>query len=117
MNVRTALICCAQSALIGALTLIALGETDLPAQQGSTPKSRPSVPAGGRARVTFFGITEDGFKFVYVLDRSASMAGNPLNLAKSELKTSLQALGSTHQFQIVFYNERPKTFALAGTPG
>lgn len=102
---------------VALLALAFLAASNLPGQQGAAPKSRPSIPAGGRARVTFFGITEDGFKFVYVLDRSASMAGGPLHLAKSELKTSLEALGRTHQFQIVFYNERPKTFALAGTPG
>lgn len=85
--------------------------------EGNAGKPRPSVPSVGRARVEFFGIPADGFKFVYVLDRSASMAGKPLNRAKAELKASLQGLKDTHQFQIVFYNERPKTFSLTGVAG
>ncbi len=100
--------------------LLGIGVGLLSARVEAQPvKNAPqsSVPLGGRARVQFFGITADGFKFVFVLDRSASMAGSQLDRAKAELKASLEGLGSTHQFQIVFYNERPKTFALAGVPG
>ncbi len=60
-----------------------------------------------------FGITGVGTKFVYVFDRSGSMAnfnGRPLRAAKMELGESLNDLGSVHQFQIIFYNERPKIF-------
>ena len=45
------------------------------------------------------------------------MAGSPLSRAKAELKAGLQGLGETHQFQIIFYNEQPKIFSLAGQPG
>lgn len=76
-----------------------------------------SAPSSGKAKVEFFGIVAEGRKFVFVLDRSASMAGSPLTRAKNELKASLQGLGDLNQFQIVFYNERPRTFALAGVPG
>src|SRR5688572_26204267 len=93
----------------------AVGAADPPADP--RPEPRSSLPTGGRARTELFGISADGFKFVYVFDRSASMAGKPLSQAKAELKASLQRLGDTHQFQIIFYNERPKTFALAGQPG
>jgi len=78
-----------------------------------------SVP-GGRARTQVFGLPAEGFKFVYVFDRSASMGGsgrNPLNRAKAELIASLESLGETHQFQIIFYNDLPTMFALAGQPG
>lgn len=60
-----------------------------------------------------FGITGFGTKFVYVFDRSGSMAnfnGRPLRAAKMELTASLNDLDSVHQFQIIFYNERPKIF-------
>ena len=60
-----------------------------------------------------FGITGVGTKFVYVFDRSGSMAnfnGRPLMAAKMELMESLSDLDSVHQFQIIFYNERPKIF-------
>lgn len=75
---------------------------------------------GGRARTQVFGLPAEGFKFVYVFDRSASMGGsgrNALNRAKSELLASLESLGETHQFQIIFYNDQPSMFSLAGQPG
>ena len=40
----------------------------------------------------------------------------PLSSAKAELLASLENLGETHQFQIIFYNEKPTMFALAGHP-
>ena len=57
-----------------------------------------------------FGVSGRGSRFVYVFDRSASMAGyegRPLASAKRELVASLQSLGKVHQFQIIFYNEHP----------
>jgi hypothetical protein len=80
---------------------------------GGTSRGIP----GGRARTQVFGIPAEGFKFVYVFDRSASMAGKSLNRAKAELLASLQSLGETHQFQIIFYNDQPTIFSLAGQPG
>jgi hypothetical protein len=40
----------------------------------------------------------------------------PLTSAKANLLASLESLGDTHQFQIIFYNEKPTMFALAGHP-
>jgi hypothetical protein len=74
----------------------------------------------GQTRPTVFGVEGEGDKFVYVFDRSASMSENgglPLRAAKNELLKSLEALERTQQFQIIFYNERPKIFALYGQPG
>lgn len=62
------------------------------------------------AETGVFGVKGTGSKFVYVFDRSGSMEGfqgRPLAAAKRELLASLQDLGSVHQFQIIFYNERP----------
>lgn len=67
-----------------------------------------------------FGIQAEGSKFVYVLDRSGSMSENanrPMNAAKAELIRSFEKLDTVHQFQIVFYNERPKVFNPTGQPG
>ena len=67
-----------------------------------------------------FGIESEGYKFVYVFDRSGSMGGHggaPLAGAKAQLIASLEKLGQTHQFQIIFYNERPSVFNPSGTPG
>ena len=69
---------------------------------------------------SLYGIEADGYKFIYVFDRSGSMGGSgkntPLSSAKANLLASLESLGDTHQFQIIFYNEKPTMFALAGHP-
>jgi hypothetical protein len=75
---------------------------------------------GGKARTSLFGLTGEGYKFVYVFDRSASMGGsgrNSLRAVKAELLQSLKNLDTVHQFQIIFYNERPTIFNPTGTPG
>ncbi len=75
---------------------------------------------GGKGRTTLFGIVGEGYKFAYVLDRSGSMGGsgaNALNAVKAELLASLKNLDSVHQFQIIFYNERPVVFNPSGNRG
>lgn len=75
---------------------------------------------GGTARTSVFGAVGEGRKFAYVFDRSGSMDGHggaPLRAAKSELMASLADLKSTHQFQIVFYNEHPRAFNPTGVQG
>jgi len=74
----------------------------------------------GKAQVRMFGLVGEGYKFVYVLDRSGSMggAGNlALRAVKQELAQSLETLDSIHQFQIIFYNERPVLFNPTGIAG
>ena len=71
------------------------------------------LPQGGRpaaVKTQLFGIEGEGSRFIYVFDRSDSMngyEGKPLRRAKSELLGSLDSLGPTHQFQIIFYNDTP----------
>jgi len=77
---------------------------------------RTSRAPGGRARTRIFGVEGEGYKFVYVFDRSASMSGSPLEAAKAQLLASLNSLEETHQFQIIFYNERPWKFNPTGDP-
>lgn len=74
------------------------------------------TPTGGKARAQVYGVAGEGTKFVYVFDRSASMgSGNsPLSAAKAELLRSLESLGEMHQFQIIFYNERPVILDIRG---
>jgi hypothetical protein len=75
---------------------------------------------GGKGRTKLFGIAAEGYKFVYVFDRSGSMGGEgrqSLRAVKAELIRSLNQLNSVHQFQIVFYNERPVVFNPTGTSG
>ncbi len=64
---------------------------------------------------SIFGATGTGNKFIYVFDRSGSMAawgGRPLAAAKRELLASLHDLTETSQFQIFFYNEQTSVFQL-----
>jgi hypothetical protein len=43
--------------------------------------------------------------------------GAPLASAKAQLLASLQDLGPTHQFQIIFYNHKPRVFTPYGAAG
>ena len=71
------------------------------------------IGEGNKVRTTVFGLSGSGDRFVYVFDRSGSMAGfggRPLAAAKRELSASLDDLSDTSQFQIIFYNEDPHVF-------
>jgi hypothetical protein len=87
------------------------------------PKPRPSQPvftSPGENQVSMFGVRAEGSKFVYVLDRSGSMGGSggkALAAAKAELLRSIEKLDRVQQFQIIFYNERPRIFNPTGQPG
>ena len=75
---------------------------------------------GGKARTSLFGLVGEGYKFVYVFDRSGSMGGdgrNSLRAVKAELLRSLKYLDTVHQFQIIYYNEHAKLFNPSGMPG
>jgi hypothetical protein len=75
-----------------------------------------ATATGGRGSTSVYGLKGEGFKFVYIFDRSGSMGGSgnrALNAAKAELLRSLGDLGETHQFQIIFYNESPIIMKLA----
>ncbi|MCA9134418.1 MAG: hypothetical protein KDA45_14715, partial [Planctomycetales bacterium] len=66
-----------------------------------------------KVKTSVFGIEGEGTRFLYVFDRSESMAGYqaaPLKAAKAELIKSIESLGPAHQFQIVFYNDSPLPF-------
>jgi hypothetical protein len=72
---------------------------------------------GSKATVSVFGIAGTGTRFVYVFDRSISMAGPPLRAAKQQLINSLAALDTVHQFQIIFFNHEPQAWDLTGGQG
>jgi hypothetical protein len=74
----------------------------------------------GKAQTGLFGLVGEGYKFVYCFDRSGSMGGSgraALAVLKPELLASIDRLDSTHQFQIIFYNQRPLIFNPSGMPG
>ena len=75
---------------------------------------------GGKTRTSMFGLVGEGYKFVYVMDRSGSMGGSgrtSLKAVKAELVESLKTLDTVHQFQLIFYNERPVLFNPSGIEG
>lgn len=127
------------AAWLAMVTLFGLRLSLSPPAMGEEPAKRPNAqslipPAEkpsdsgtpvykfseGKAQVRMFGLVGEGYKFVYLLDRSGSMggAGNlALRAVKQELAQSLQTLDSIHQFQIIFYNERPVLFNPTGVSG
>jgi hypothetical protein len=85
----------------------------VPQATGGTAGGAGLAGLSDRVRTTVFGTSGTGNTFVYVFDRSGSMAGfsgRPLAAAKRELMASLQDLQSTNRFQIIFYNENPQVF-------
>ena len=73
---------------------------------------------GGKVRTGIFGVTGEGYKFVYVFDKSSSMnayGGRPLAAAKRELIQSISSLTKLIQFQIIFYNEFSDVFDPTGS--
>lgn len=60
--------------------------------------------AAGKGAASFFGIQSKGRKFVYIVDCSGSMKGDPLQAAKTEVFRSLKSLKKNMSFTIIFYN-------------
>jgi Ca-activated chloride channel family protein len=79
---------------------------------------RPSgVRAGSPSssgQASFFGANDQGSRIVYVVDCSGSMTGDPVRVAKAELRASLAGLDETQQFQIIFYNTSPRVMTIRG---
>lgn len=85
-----------------------------PAAGGAAlPLPRPAGATSARAR--FFDADAIGDSFVFVIDRSASMAHlNALEMAKGELLRSLAGLSTEQRFQVIFYNEGVDRLAVGG---
>jgi hypothetical protein len=99
----------------GALESAGVGDARDAAKGGPASKS-----VGGAAKTSLFGVEGEGFKFLYVFDRSMSMSepdDRPMAAAKAELIASLESLDRVHQFQIIFFNhEEPRVFNPSGKP-
>jgi hypothetical protein len=85
---------------------------------GGTPLAGFGNPShSGAGRTGLFGVEGEGKKFVFVVDRSGSMGEanhNVLKAVKRQLLGCLSRLDAVHQFQIVFYNDRPISFSRSG---
>jgi len=87
---------------------------------GWTPSVAAAEPPSPGLPPRFFGLEATGQRIVYLCDRSASMSepdGTPLATAKRELLASLEGLGDSRQFHLIFYNERQSVFEPPGGRG
>ena len=73
---------------------------------GSIGWGEAGVSGGGSGSggASFFGLEVKGGKFVYVVDKSGSMKGRPLDSAKTELLRSISSLGEKQEFYVIFYD-------------
>jgi hypothetical protein len=81
------------------------------------PGTTRAGEGAGQTTTSVFGVSGSGSAFVYVFDHSESMSasgGKPLRAAKQELIRSLRTLSERQQFQVIFYNDRPKAFSPDG---
>ncbi len=93
------------------------GTTSAASATGAMSRPGRGVGKGGGTSTSVFGAIGEGQRFVYVFDRSSSMAGAALAAAKRELLTSVSHLGDIHQFGIVFYNHNQTVFGSASGGG
>ena len=109
------------AAALPRLPTLAPGEEGKATSEGAVAQmaagGAPSKRVGSKATTTVFGVSGTGTRFVYVFDRSISMAGAPLRAAKEQLVASLEPLQSVHQFQVIFFNHEPQSWDLTGGQG
>lgn len=68
---------------------------------------------GGVGTTQFFGASAKGKRFLYVIDRSASMAEHgAMDVAKREILASIGKLSPSMYFQIILYNDEPSVLNL-----
>lgn len=81
----------------------------------SNGSARPAATGavGGTPGAAFMGARDEGMKVVFVIDASGSMTSyNAMQVAKSALMSSLQALDERQQFLIIFYEDKPHVVKL-----
>ncbi|WP_039961261.1 vWA domain-containing protein [Rhodopirellula europaea] len=100
--------------------VLQFGEGKIADQLGTgelVPGTSRAGEGAGQTTTSVFGVSGSGSTFVYVFDHSESMSasgGKPLRAAKQELIRSLRTLSERQQFQVIFYNDRPKAFSPDG---
>lgn len=81
---------------------------------GGVHPGKMALP-GGPLGASFMGSRDEGSKVIFVIDASGSMSThNSMQVAKSALISSLQALEETQQFLIIFYDDKPVVLNLKG---
>lgn len=61
--------------------------------------------AAAQPRGSFFGISAQGYDFVYILDRSTSMQGRRFQRAKNELLRSVRSLRKDQNFHVFLFGK------------
>ena len=73
----------------------------------------PAGTPGGRPGAAFMGTRDEAMKVIFVIDASGSMTShNAMQVAKSALMSSLQAMDERQQFMIIFYDDKPHVIKL-----
>lgn len=79
-----------------------------PVKSGGGKRPAATGTMGGTPGTAFMGTEDEGSKVVFVIDASGSMtSNNSMQVAKSALVSSLQALAGDQQFLIIFYDDKP----------
>jgi hypothetical protein len=80
-----------------------------PAGRAAQGQATPGTGAGGGNEGTeFFGVRSSGQHFVYVVDNSSSMSGEPFDRAILELQNSISKLKASNKFYVIFFNSVPR---------
>lgn len=73
--------------------------------------------AGGIPGAAFMGAKDHATRVVFVVDASGSMLQHrSMDAAKAALVASISSLEPGQQFQVIFYNETPRTMTLRSAP-
>lgn len=81
---------------------------ELPEAASGSGNPPPGRGAGsGSDGAQFFGVRSAGKKFIYVVDRSGSMSGEPLERAKAELARSIGELNAGQLMYVIFFDDQP----------
>ena len=100
------------STVIGPGVNLPIGSTVLDPRQpvkssGGQRQAATGTP-GGPTGTAFMGAKDQGSHVVFVIDASGSMIShNSMQVAKSSLVSSVQALDGNQQFLIIFYDDKP----------
>jgi hypothetical protein len=82
---------------------------------GAARRAAAALKESKKDKASFLGVEASGSKFVFVVDRSGSMAGARWLQARHELINSIKSLHDTQEFFIILYNESPS--AMLGRTG
>jgi Ca-activated chloride channel family protein len=76
-----------------------------------------AAEAGGIPGAAFMGVKDNATRVVFIVDSSGSMQQHrAMDAAKAALVSSISSLEAGQQFQVIFYNEFPRTMTLRSAP-